>query len=58
MAAKRSGVDGAEVGRNGGGEGERGGDEEWRRGEERLDRDTRLSRASRDKVGGPRLRRS
>ena len=58
MAAKRSGVDGAEVGRNDGGEGERGGDEEWRRGEERLDRDTRLSRAFVPKTAGPLLRSS
>ena len=60
MAARRRGMDGAEIGQSGGGEDERGGYEEWRRGEgeEFLDCDTRLSRASRGKVGGPRLRRS
>ena len=52
MAAVLCGVGGAEVER---GSGE---DEDDRRDEEGLERDTRLSRASRDRVGGPRLRRS
>ena len=39
-----------------GGEGEWRGGDGWRE-EEPLDRDTRLSRASRDRVAGPRLRR-
>ena len=34
------------------------GGEDDRHGEECLDRDTRLSRASKDRVGGPRLRSS
>lgn len=42
----------------GGGEDVAGGGETARRGEDRLERDTRLSRASGPRVAGPRLRSS